>query len=243
MARTKGNGGSRPEETPGPPAVPVVVPIVGIGASAGGLSALESLLPAIKPGIGLAFVIVQHLDPDHESALTMLLERLATIPVTLISDATRVEADHIYVIPPNASLTITDDRLHIAPPVDQRGLRTPIDGFFLSLADARGEDAAGVVLSGSGSDGTLGLRAIKEHGGLTIAQDGAEYDGMMRSAVRSGMVDFVLPLEKIPAKLTDYFRHLTSVDSRKGPDGVRPEAADNLTQICALLRTRTGHDF
>src|SRR5436305_15350222 len=128
MARTKGNGGARPEETPGPPPVPVVVPVVGIGASAGGLSALESLLPAIKPGIGLAFVIVQHLDPDHDSALTMLLERLATVPVSLIKDATPVESDHIYVIPPNASLPIVDDRLHLAPPVELRGLRTPIDG-------------------------------------------------------------------------------------------------------------------
>src|SRR3954468_10894212 len=235
MARSKGNGESRPEETPGPH----IVPVVGIGASAGGLSALESLLPAIKPGIGLAFVIVQHLDPDHESALTMLLERLATIPVTLISDATRVEADHIYVIPPNASLTITDDRLHIAPPVDQRGLRTPIDGFFLSLADARGENAAGVILSGSGSDGTLGLRAIKEHGGLTIAQDGAEYDGMMRSAVRSGMVDFVLPVAEIPGKVSGFFR------ARNGSTAVieSEDAADYLMQICGLLRTRTGHDF
>src|SRR6476659_341399 len=110
MARTKGNGGSRPEGTPGPD----VVPVVGIGASAGGLSALESLLPAIKPGSGFAFVIVQHLDPDHESALTMLLDRLATIPVSLIKDDTPVRADHIYVIPPNSSLTISEDRLHLA---------------------------------------------------------------------------------------------------------------------------------
>src|SRR5215208_2274518 len=166
MARTKGNGGSRPEETPGPTAVPAIVPVVGIGASAGGLSALEGLLPAIKPGIGLAFVIVQHLDPDHESALTMLLERLATVPVSQIKNATPVEADHIYVIPPNASLTISEDRLHLAPPIELRGLRMPIDGFFLSLAEARGDTAAGVILSGSGSDGTVGLRAIKAQGGL-----------------------------------------------------------------------------
>src|SRR5262249_19671658 len=150
-------------------------------------------LPAIRPGSGLAYVIVQHLDPDHESVMASLLERLATVPVTVIANQTAVGADHIYVIPPNASLTIVDNRLLLAPPVEQRGLRTPIDGFLISLAEARGEKSAGIILSGSGSDGTLGLRAIKEHGGLTIAQEGAEYDGMMRSAVRTGMVDFVLP--------------------------------------------------
>ena len=171
------------------------------------------------------------------------MRRTAKIPVTEIADQVTIEADHVYVIPPNAALAISDNRLQISPPVEQRCQRTPIDGFFISLAEANGECSAGVILSGTGSDGTLGLRAIKEHGGLTVAQDGAEYDGMMRSALRSGMVDFVLPLDKIPAKLNDYFRHLTSVDGRKGPDGVRLEAADHLAQIAALLRTRTGHDF
>jgi two-component system CheB/CheR fusion protein len=235
MANSKGNGdGAKEEGTAGP-----AVPVVGIGASAGGLTALESLLPAIKPGSGLAFVIVQHLDPDRQSMLSSLLDRLSPIPVSLIENETRVQANWIYVIPPNASLTIVDDHLHLAPPVEQRGLRTPIDGFFISLAEARGERATGIILSGSGSDGTLGLRAIKEHGGLTIAQEGAEYDGMMRSAVRTGMVDFVLPLAEIPAKLADYFRHLDGHRERTESQ----EAADYLTQICALLRTRTGHDF
>jgi two-component system CheB/CheR fusion protein len=236
MARTKRSAGPPPEEEK---SSPPVVPVVGMGASAGGLSALEGLLPAIPTGSGLAFVIVQHLDPDHESSLASLLRRLAPIPVSLIHNETPVEPNNLYVIPPNASLTLIEDRLHLAPPVEHRGQRTPIDGFFLSLAEARGEKAAGIILSGSGSDGTLGLRAIKEHGGLTIAQEGAEYDGMMRSAVRSGMVDFVLPLEKIPAKLADYFHHLDGHRQR----AESREAADHLTQICALLRTRTGHDF
>src|SRR5262245_19305240 len=237
MARAKANGGNGAKEEP--PSDPTV-PVVGIGASAGGLSALETLLPAIQSDSGLAFVIVQHLDPDHESVLASLLERLATVPVTVITNQTAAEANRIYVIPPNASLTMVDDRLLLSPPVEHRGLRTPIDGFFISLAEARGEKAAGIILSGSGSDGTLGLRAIKEHGGLTIAQEGAEYDGMMRSAVRTGMVDFVLPLADIPAKLADYFRHL---DGRKQAPPENGEAVDYLTQISALLRTRTGHDF
>lgn len=236
MARTRRSVEASPERES---AGPAVIPVVGIGASAGGLNALEALLPAIRSDSGLAFVIVQHLDPDHESALAPLLQRLSPIPVAMIKDETPVEANQLYVIPPNTSLTIVDDRLHLAPPREQRGLRTPIDGFFLSLAEARGERAAGVILSGSGSDGTLGLRAIKEHGGLTIAQDGAEYDGMMRSAVRSGMVDFVLPLDQIPAKLADYFHHLDGHRQRTESE----EAADHLTQICVLLRTRTGHDF
>ncbi len=219
------------------------IPVVGIGASAGGISALETMLPLLTPDAGLAYVVVQHLDPDHESVLTSLLARTTKIPVVEIKDQAVVQPDHVYVIPRNASLTVVDDRLQLKPPVEQRGQRTPIDGFLISLATAKGESAAGVILSGTGSDGTIGLRAIKEHGGLTVAQDDAEYDGMMRSAVRTGMVDFVLPLEQIPAKLTDYFRHLTDVDGRKGPDGVRQEATDHLAQICALLRTRTGHDF
>src|SRR5690349_5412180 len=176
------------------------VPVVGIGASAGGLGAFETMVPAIRPNSGLAFVIVQHLDPDHESQLAALLQRLSPIPVTPIEDNAAIEPDHLYVMPPNTSLTIADGHLHLARPVEQHGFRTPIDVFFLSLAEARGERAAGVILSGSGSDGTLGLRAIKEHGGLTIAQEGAEYDGMMRSAVRGGMVDFVLQLDQIPPK-------------------------------------------
>lgn len=233
---------TEPEEA-SPPRNGAGVPVVGIGASAGGIGALEALLPLLAPDTGLAYVVVQHLDPDHESLLASLLARVAKVPVVEISDQVAIEPDHVYIIPPNTSLTISDSRLQLAPPVEQRGQRTPIDGFFISLAEAKGESAAGVILSGTGSDGTIGLRAIKEHGGLTVAQDDAEYDGMMRSAVRTGMVDFVLPVEQIPAKLNDYFKHLTDVDGRKGPDGVRPEATDHLAQIATLLRTRTGHDF
>src|SRR5215213_6474147 len=233
---------NRPQES-GPPRNGATIPIVGIGASAGGIGALETLVPLFERAAGLAYVVVQHLDPERKSGLSALLARTAKIPVTEIADQVTIEADHVYVIPPNAALAISDKRLKISPPVEQRFQRTPIDGFFISLAEANGECSAGVILSGTGSDGTIGLRAIKEQGGLTVAQDGAEYDGMMRSAVSSGMVDFVLPLEKIPARLNDYFRHLTNVEGRKGADGVRPHAADHLAQIAALLRTRTGHDF
>jgi two-component system CheB/CheR fusion protein len=219
------------------------IPVVGIGASAGGITALEALLPLLKGDGGIAYVIVQHLDPSHESALISLLNRATEMPVGGAADGMPIERDRIYVIPRNSTLTISDDHLHLGPASETPGPRTPIDSFFLSLAEAKGENAACVILSGTGSDGTIGLRAIKEKGGLTVAQEGAEYDGMMRSALRTGMVDFVLPLEKIPGKLFDYFHHLVEVDGRKGPDGVRQEAADHLTQICTLLRLRTGHDF
>ena len=212
---------NRPQES-GPSRNGPTIPIVGIGASAGGIGALETLVPLFERGAGLAYVVVQHLDPERKSGLTGLLGRTAKIPVTEIADQVTIEADHVYVIPPNAALTISDKRLKISPPVEQRFQRTPIDGFFISLAEANGECSAGVILSGTGSDGTIGLRAIKEHGGLTMAQDDAEYDGMMRSAVGSGMVDFVLPLEKMPARLNDYFR---PPDQRRGPQGPGRRAA------------------
>ncbi len=219
------------------------IPVVGIGASAGGIGALEALLPLLKADSGTAFVIVQHLDPNHQSLLVSLLSRDTEIPVVEATDRMPIEPDHIYVIPRNATLTMSVDHLRLGPIAEHRGQRAPIDAFFISLAEAKGENAACVILSGTGSDGTVGLRAIKEHGGLTIAQDGAEYDGMMRSAVRTGMVDFVLPIDEIPSKLDDYFQHLIEIDGRKGPDGVRQETVGHLANICALLRLRTGHDF
>jgi two-component system CheB/CheR fusion protein len=237
---------STPDNTSSDTTAPIKTPstpVVGIGASAGGIDALMAFVPSVQPDSGAAYVVVQHLDPDHTSHLSSLLGRSSSIPVVEIDNDTPIESNHIYVIPPNAGLSITDDHLILTKPAKLRGFRTPIDGFLVSLAEARGENAACVILSGTGSDGTLGLRAIKEHGGATFAQKGAEYDGMMRSALGTGLVDFVLPVEEIPAKLSDYFRHLASVDGRKGPDGVRTEAGDHLAQICALLRTRTGHDF
>src|SRR6185312_2214460 len=231
------------DEDESPPRRRPHIPVVGIGTSAGGVGALQTLIPKIPADCGLAFVVVQHLDPEHKSILPQLLGRVSALPVVQIQDGTQIEANSIYIIPPNVTLTLSGDKLQVKPPVERRGQRTPIDSFFVSLAEAAGEFAACVILSGTGSDGTLGLHAIKEHGGVVVAQDGAEYDGMIRSAVSTGLVDYVLPAEAIPGKLCDYFRHLSDIDGRKGPDGVRHETADHLLQICALLRTRTGHDF
>jgi two-component system CheB/CheR fusion protein len=227
---------------PGGP-VPVPVPVVGIGASAGGLDALNALLPCIAPGSGLAYVVVQHLDPRKSSQLGHLLGKVSPVPVVEVTGPMRVEADHVYVIQPGTALTLVDNRLETSRLTEERGYPAPIDTFFLSLAEARGERGACVILSGTGSDGTVGLRAVKEHGGLSIAQLGAEYDGMMRSAVATGLVDFTLPVDAIMGRVADYFRHLNEVEVQKDTDGVLPRTADFLGQICALLRARTGHDF
>jgi two-component system CheB/CheR fusion protein len=219
------------------------VPVVGIGASAGGLAALQAFLPLVPANSALAYAVVQHLDPEHDSHLAEILARSSALPVVEITERTKIEPGRIFVLPPNAALSIADGHFRLASFTEPRGLRTPIDSFFISLADALGENAACVILSGSGSDGTLGLRAVKEQGGATFAQTDAEYDGMMRSAVGTGLVDFVLPVEEIPTKLEEHFRHLAEVGVRKGPDGVRTETVDYLTQIFTLLRNRTGHDF
>jgi two-component system, chemotaxis family, CheB/CheR fusion protein len=228
---------------PHPPRARTICPIVGIGASAGGVAALRRLFPNVAPGCDMAFVVVQHLDPDHSSALAEVLARSTSLPVAQIEDDTAVAPNRIYVIPPNAVLTIRDGRLLLAPPATPRGQRNPIDEFFTSLARDQGENAACVILSGTGSDGTLGLRAIKEGGGLTLAESEAEYDGMMRSAVATGLVDYVMRAEEMPAKLADYFTHKVKLESRNEDQAAQPDAADYLARITAILRAHTGHDF
>jgi len=218
-------------------------PIIGMGASAGGIEALRAFFGAVEVDCGFAFVVVQHLDPDHKSLLAEVLARFCNLPVISIEDNALIESNHVYVIPSNASLTIEAGRLHLTKPVGKRGHRTPIDAFFISLAQDQAENAACVILSGTGSDGTVGLRAIKDNGGLALAQEGAEYDGMMRSALSTGLVDFVLPADEMPAKLAEYFHHVKHVGDGDGPGALRKEITNSLGQLCGLLRTRTGHDF
>jgi len=219
------------------------VPVVGIGASAGGIDALRRLLQNLHPGCGMALVIIQHLLPTHESALAEILGRNTSLPVTQIDRDTDVVADHVYVIPPNAGLTLDHGRLRLAPLTGTRVHPNVIDEFFTSLAHDRGERAACVILSGTGSDGTLGLRAVKENGGLTVAQADAEFDGMMRSAVATGLVDFMLRPEEMPASLIAYLQESTRIDEEVEQERLRPETAGQLEQIAQLLRAQTGHDF
>ncbi|MBN9559535.1 MAG: PAS domain-containing protein [Alphaproteobacteria bacterium] len=216
-------------------------PIIGIGASAGGIDALRRLIPNVEGG--MAFVVVLHLDPDHASVLSEILARCTSLPVIPVEEEVAVESDHIYVISPSTILTIEGGRLRPEQRTGPRGQRNPIDEFLISLANDQGENAACVILSGTGSDGTIGLRAIKEGGGLVLAQAGAEYDGMMRSAVSTGLVDFVLPAEEIPQKLGDYFGRVTRGQDQAVSVDDQLDLAEHLSRITSLLRNQTGHDF
>ena len=225
---------------------PADFPIVGIGASAGGLAAFESFfrqLPA-ESDSGMAFVLVQHLAPGHSSLLGELIRRYTEMPVFDAGDGMMVQRNSIYIIPPNKDLAIFHGRLQLLELSSPRGIHLPIDRFFRSLAQEKGEASICIVLSGAGSDGTLGVRAVKEVGGMVMAQtpDSAEYDSMPRSVIATGLVDYVLPPEEMPAQLLAYIQHPIS---RLTPEIVVPfDSANNaLQQILLLLRARTRHDF
>jgi len=220
-------------------------PVVGIGASAGGLEAFKKLVAAIPVNSGMAYVLVQHLDSSHASTLPALLQKVTAIPVLEIADEMPVQPNHIYIIPSNKMLVANDGVLQLTPRPEKnkKELNLPIDLFFASLAEVHQSDAIGVVLSGTASDGTAGLRAIKDHGGITFAQDeaSAAYDGMPQSAVQAGVVDFILPPEAIPQKLVDIMQQLsrTNDDLENAP----LEEEDIFKQILFLLRIRKGTDF
>ena len=184
-------------------------PIVGVGASAGGLDAFRQLLGALPTDTGMAFVLVQHLDPSHESMLADLLAKGSRLPVSEVRGDTAVEPDHVYVTPGRSDVALEGDVLKLVPRVTTGGRHLPIDSFLRTLAEARGSKAVGVILSGTGSDGTLGARAIKAEGGIVFAQDleSAPHDGMPRSAIASGCVDFVLPPQRIAQELSRLSRH------------------------------------
>jgi two-component system, chemotaxis family, CheB/CheR fusion protein len=221
-------------------------PIVGIGASAGGLEAFTQLLRALPNDTGMAFVFVQHLDPTHETVLTDLLSKATRMPTNQVEDGTPVQPDHVYVIPPNHSLTISDGILRLGRRDKTHGRHLPIDTFLASLADDQGARAIGVILSGTGTDGAIGLRAITSTGGVTFAQDerSAPHAGMPHSAVVAGAVDLVLPAREIAAELARIARH-PYVDSPATTHGDADHAPgpDGLRQIFLILRSATGTDF
>jgi two-component system, chemotaxis family, CheB/CheR fusion protein len=216
--------------------------VVAIGASAGGLAAIKRLLAATPGDAGLAIVVVVHLSPDHESHLVDLLQPHAHMPVVQIAATTTLERDHVYVIPPNANVSSVDTHLRLSALESDRRERAPIDHFFRTLAQTHDGHSIGIVLTGTGSDGTLGLRRIKERGGLTIAQDPneAEYDGMPQAAIASGMVDLVLGVDEIPKAIV-HFARTDPADLVGADDPVAQER--RLAQLLALIRTRTGRDF
>jgi two-component system, chemotaxis family, CheB/CheR fusion protein len=220
--------------------------IVGVGASAGGLDAFTRLLQRLPPDAGLAYVLVQHLAPDHESLLPELLGRATVIPVVQARDGIRVESNHAYVIPPNVGMTVTDGHLRLATRVKDDGLYLPIDLFLRSLADVHGPAAVAVILSGAGSDGARGVEAIKEVGGIVYAQDteSARFPGMPEAAVATGCVDFVFTPEEIASQLGQLATYLASpARGRESADGRESDDDADLRAILGLLHRRIGVDF
>ncbi len=220
-------------------------PIVGIGASAGGLEAFAQLLAALPEHTGLAFVLVQHLDPLHESMLVEILAPVTTIPVRTVHDGIQVRPDHVYVIPPNTSIELQDGSLHLVQ--REPGLHLPIDIFFRSLARVQGSRAIGVVLSGSASDGSLGVKAIKAECGITFAQDEAtaRFCGMPRNAIATGAVDYVLPPAEIAKELARLAQHRLLIPPTPGiaASETLPEGDGDLKRILAMLQAATKVDF
>ena len=219
-------------------------PIVAIGASAGGLEALAQFLGHVPVGCGMAFVVIQHLDPDHKGMMPELLQRTTLMPVVQAKNRVKVRPDCVYVIPPNADLSILHDSLYLLEPIAPRGLRLPIDFFFRALADDRQEQAIGVILSGMGSDGTLGVRAIKERGGLVLAQDPltAKFDSMPKSIIDAGLAEIIAAAEKLPQRIIDTL-HLQKPAKLVVSDVESVDQKSAFDKICILLRERTGHDF
>lgn len=231
-------------------------PVVGIGASAGGLQALQHFFEHMPENIGMAFVVILHLSPKHQSSAAEILQRVTKIPVVTVNNPTIIEKNRVYIIPPGKQLSISDGYLRVSALDRPLGQHVAIDFFFRSLAEAHRERAIGIVLSGTGADGTIGLSRLKEQGGITIAQEptDAEHDGMPRAAIATGIVDFVLPVADMPQKLQDLWNNarviqLPPVDDPDAPS-VKPvppefekDAEEALQDILTILRTQTGHDF
>src|SRR5262249_46288382 len=222
-------------------------PIVGIGASAGGLSAFEAFFSGLPSDTNpdLAFVLVQHLAPDHKSILTDLVRRYTRLQVFEVEDGMVVRPNCAYIIPPGRDMACLGGTLSLLEPSAPRGQRLPIDFFFRSLAQDQGEKAIGIVLSGTGSDGSLGVRAIKGEGGMVMAQspDSAEDDGMPRSAIGTGVVDYVLLPAEMPAQIIAYVARATSGNRAPESGPIPPKGESALKKIFILLRAQTGHDF
>ncbi|MBV9508701.1 MAG: hypothetical protein JO303_00285, partial [Caulobacteraceae bacterium] len=214
--------------------------IVGIGASAGGVEALKTFFGALPPDTGAAFVVILHLDPDARSELAAILASRTRMPVVQISDAEHLRGDHVYVIAPNQQLRIADHTISVLPFSEPRGQRAPIDSFFRSLAEQH-SDSFAVILTGAGADGAIGVRAIKEAGGIVLVQDPneAEYASMPRSAIATEVADVVLPVRELAARLVELLQNHDHVR----PAALAEKEEESLRRILTHVRVRTGHDF
>ena len=218
-------------------------PIVGIGTSAGGLEALELFLRHVPKASGLAFVVVQHLSPNHVGNLPEILQRATSMKVQQVDGDVRVTPDNVFVIPPNKDMTIINRTLHLHESDVKHGLRLPIDTFLRSLAADCGEQSIGVILSGMGSDGTLGMCAIKEQGGLTLVQEpsSAKFDSMPKSVDNAGFADIIAPAEELPAKIVNYLGYAAPRWTTE--QNQRDKEQSNFEKITAILKAKTRHDF
>src|SRR5579863_6824187 len=222
--------------------------VVGLGASAGGLDALYKLFDALPPDTGMAFVLIQHLDPTHGSMMVGLLAGHTAMPVLEAADGMPIERNHVYMIPPGVYLSIREGALRLTNPRERHGARMPFDFFLRSLAEDCGTRAVCAVLSGSGADGSAALTAIRDRGGFVIVQDpkDAAHDGMPRSAIMTGAANLVLPVAEIPAALVKHSRNFSG-QAHLEPERATPAPSDGtdspLAAIIDLLRTHTAHDF
>jgi two-component system, chemotaxis family, CheB/CheR fusion protein len=220
------------------------LPIIALGASAGGLQALTAFFDAIPDDSGMAFVVVHHVDPEHESLMGDILSKHTKMPANLATDGVEVAPNHVYVIPPNRDMRITDGKLCLSAPEARRGMRLPIDLFLRSLAGEANNRAVTIILSGTGSDGTLGAKAIKEHGGMVIAQEPKEasHDGMPRSVIQSGSVDHILPIARMPDALKRYCAHPYVMNNRK-KSMLGERAQSSLDEILVALKAHCPVNF
>ena len=228
--------------------------VVGIGASAGGIGALERFFEHLPASPGMAFVVIMHLSPTHQSHAAEILQRRTDLTVSQINESTRIEVDHVYVIPPTKDLTMDDGHLRLVERSRSHGRHVAVDLFFRTLAEAHGNHAFAVILSGTGSDGAVGLRSVKERGGVSFAQDPDEaaHDGMPQAAISAGVVDFVLPVGEIPARIVALWSNAQRIRlPPPSPPGIPSErdaataqtSESALADILGALRTRTRHEF
>jgi len=218
-------------------------PVVAIGASAGGIEAISKLLENLSPKLGMAYVIIQHLAPDHESILPELLERKTSMPVHQVRDGIEVKTDNVYVIPPNTYMSITDGHLRLSPRIKSDGVYHSIDFFLNALASVYKNKAIAVILSGSATDGSVGVQSIKAEGGITFAQDdSARFKSMPLSAIDTGVIDFILSPKEIAKQLEDFPKIIYSINSASKPAETETSETE-LKKIFFLLHNKRGIDF
>lgn len=225
------------------PADPLML-VVGLGASAGGIAALKQFFVHADPEVDAAYVVILHLSPDHESRLAEVVQSATTMPVITVTGEVELASRSIYVVSPNVSLAAVDGKLTVSEMIQREQRRSPVDLFFRTLADAHGPHAVCIVLSGTGADGSKGLKHVKEGGGLAIAQDpaDAEFDDMPNNAIATGLVDHVLPAAAMAGRIRDHARHL-SASGAGGTTDTDARTPGPLREILTVLRVRTGHDF